>query len=326
MRSRRAAMREMYKQWSEDAIKMAITSGTEPFQDLLTEILESRKLVKQYQVLDGTVCMLKHMDLYDLDVSGLHIELKTPRHYVTIKCNKYILSSSKFAKVYFEFCLKNLPSATNLALGVLYEEQFFYGCDSPAINGAFITTDGFIFECGQRRFSGLFLGTNDVVGAVVDMATETIRFYKNGQSILGPIALNPHRSKPLQQDISDTSDKQASGMPSKAGADVDSHISGSKAKEPLDIIKETTEAISDLSLVFNANDILRKQQLQQSIDEKLLSRLDSIARSKHVYRVRPAIVSYCDLISQKSRPHIKMNFCKPYMYDKIANFPNTGYL
>lgn len=326
MRSRRAAMREMYKQWSEDAIKMAITSGTEPFQDLLTEILESRKLVKQYQVLDGTVCMLKHMDLYDLDVSGLHIELKTPRHYVTIKCNKYILSSSKFAKVYFEFCLKNLPSATNLALGVLYEEQFFYGCDSPAINGAFITTDGFIFECGQRRFSGLFLGTNDVVGAIVDMATETIRFYKNGQSILGPIALNPHRSKPLQQDISDTSDKQASGMPSKAGADVDSHIPGSKAKEPLDIIKETTEAISDLSLVFNANDILRKQQLQQSIDEKLLSRLDSIARSKHVYRVRPAIVSYCDLISQKSRPHIKMNFCKPYMYDKIANFPNTGYL
>lgn len=325
MRSRRAAMREMYKQWSEDAIKMALTSGTEPFQDLLTEVLESRKLVKQYQILDGTVCMLKHMDLYDLDVSGLHIELKTPRHYVTIKCNKYILSSSKFAKVYFESILKNLPSATNLALGVMYEEQLFHGCDSPAINGAFITTDGFIFERGQRRFSGLFLGSNDVVGAIVDMATETIRFYKNGQSVLEPLSLNPRSSKYLSYESNSTQGKQPSTATS--GVEIDPfHLLGSRAKEPLDIITETTTAILDLSLAFNAGDILRKQQLQQSIDEKLMNRLDSIARSKHVYRIRPAIVSYCDLISQKSRPHIKMNFCKPYMYDKIANFSNTGYL
>lgn len=327
MRSRRAAMREMYKQWSEDAIKLALTSGTEPFQDLLTEILESRKLVKQYQVLDGTVCMLKHMDLYDLDVSGLHIELKTPRHYITIKCNKYILSSSKFAKVYFEFCLKNIPSTTNLALGVMYEEQLFRGCDSPAINGAFITTDGFIFERGQRRFSGLFLASNDIVGAIVDMGSETIRFYKNGQPIIGAISLNPHTNKFLSHDTDkEASSHQASTTTSRVETDVTPHTSSAKAKGSLDIIAETAAAISDLSLAFNASDILRKQQLQQSIDEKLMNRLDSIARSKHVYRVRPAIVSYCDLITQKSRPQIKMNFCKPYMYDKIANFPNTGYL
>lgn len=326
MRSRRAAMREIYKQWSEDTIKMAITSGTEPFQDLLAEILESRKLVKQYQVLDGTVCMLKHMDLYDLDVSGLHIELKTPRHYVTIKCNKYILSSSKFAKVYFEFCLKNVPATTNLALGVMYEEQLFHGCDSPAINGAFITTDGFVFERGQRRFSGLLLASNDIVGAIVDMASETIRFYKNGQPIIGLISLNPYSNKLLSHDHDKLLSRSTSIAASGTEAHVDPCASSTKAKEPIDIIAQTATAISDLSLTFNASDILRKQQLQQSIDEKLASRLDSIARSKHVYRVRPAIVSYCDLITQKSRPHIKMNFCKPYMYDKIANFSNTGYL